>query len=1078
MADRHSQLTAIPAPAQGTDLLWAERGDVPYKLTIQQILDLGGGGVTDHGALTGLGDDDHTQYSLVTGARAFTGSVTVGQNADAATREVIINAAAGQNRQVRWQTGGVTRWQWRVGTGAESGSDAGSGINLEAYSDAGTLIDAPLIIARAAGGNITLARHLAMMASTTSKASWNAAHGTAPSSPVNGDFWTTTAGLFGRINGSTAQFATGGGTATGTNTGDQTITLTGDVTGSGTGSFATTLTAASVLSKLLTVDGAGSGLDADLLDTYEATAFPRKAENATVSGLWTFDGNYIQIDGAAPRLYLNETDQAANDKLWAVRVNSKIFDIALFDDAKSAAVSVIQFTRGTGNVLSSVTIGNSTDQATVSVNGSLSAGVTGTASRTLTIGNNAMTGSPVMVLNSATGVERRISWQTAGSSRWQLGTDNGTESGSSAGSGFFLRALDDAASTIDTPLTIVRAAGGAMTLTRPLVMATGSSSIPSWRSPHGAAPSSPTNGDFWTTTRGLYGRVNGYDTGFVPKRLFTNAGAPNSAGPTRFEVEDGGYSENGSPNTGAIKIALPVSWTDQMMWLRIRGYDYNAAGSTGNGAWEIIVGGYNYAGGTAWYNTSAHITGGRPRFSTVKFGHDGSKCVIQLGVTTDAHQYPKVEVVECSVGYSAATTYDLSTGWAVSRITAETGITYSGTTATLYPGTVDAVASTAAWRDSANWIYAQDFSAQGGWHRNNTSGTGLYNSAHANHFYADSANYWNITFGGQSAGGLRMRTDHAGTIRGYLYGDSSGSGILNDSGNWAVRGLQGGANAGGYLYGNWLQTGGTAFNIDSSGTSCELQMRTSGSVMRGYVYADNNNYIGFLNNAGAWSLRGDSSKNWYSYGLVSAGYGCGSADASMEIGTSRGANGYAYLDFVGDTTYTDYGLRIIRNNGGANTSTVIVTRGTGVFDIYTNEAGDLRFGSSATIRMTVQSDGYIKYAAAGDTSYEIGYRDLPQNVQNATYTFAYSDRGKSVGKTNNTAYTYTVPPNSTTAFPVGTVITVFNYGSSGNISIAQGSGVTIQKGTATGTRTLGPYGVCTILKVSTDVWFISGSELS
>ncbi|MCB8994768.1 MAG: hypothetical protein H6538_04090 [Bacteroidales bacterium] len=38
-----------------------------------------------------------------------------------------------------------------------------------------------------------------------------------------------------------ADFATGGGTATGTNTGDQTITLTGDVTGTGTGSFATTL---------------------------------------------------------------------------------------------------------------------------------------------------------------------------------------------------------------------------------------------------------------------------------------------------------------------------------------------------------------------------------------------------------------------------------------------------------------------------------------------------------------------------------------------------------------------------------------------------------------------------------------------------------------------------------------------------------------------------------------------------------------------------------------------------------------------------------------------------------------------
>jgi len=37
----------------------------------------GGGGVTDHGALTGLTDDDHTQYVLVNGTRAMTGDLTI-----------------------------------------------------------------------------------------------------------------------------------------------------------------------------------------------------------------------------------------------------------------------------------------------------------------------------------------------------------------------------------------------------------------------------------------------------------------------------------------------------------------------------------------------------------------------------------------------------------------------------------------------------------------------------------------------------------------------------------------------------------------------------------------------------------------------------------------------------------------------------------------------------------------------------------------------------------------------------------------------------------------------------------------
>jgi len=42
---------------------------------------------------------------------------------------------------------------------------------------------------------------------TTSAASINLPHGTAPSSPVNGDLWTTTTGLLGYINSATKQFA-------------------------------------------------------------------------------------------------------------------------------------------------------------------------------------------------------------------------------------------------------------------------------------------------------------------------------------------------------------------------------------------------------------------------------------------------------------------------------------------------------------------------------------------------------------------------------------------------------------------------------------------------------------------------------------------------------------------------------------------------------------------------------------------------------------------------------------------------------------------------------------------------------
>lgn len=56
-------------------------------------------------------------------------------------------------------------------------------------------------------------------ASATSLAGFNVPHGTAPTSPVNGDMWTTTAGLFAQINGSTVgPFSSGSGTPGGSTT--------------------------------------------------------------------------------------------------------------------------------------------------------------------------------------------------------------------------------------------------------------------------------------------------------------------------------------------------------------------------------------------------------------------------------------------------------------------------------------------------------------------------------------------------------------------------------------------------------------------------------------------------------------------------------------------------------------------------------------------------------------------------------------------------------------------------------------------------------------------------------------------
>ena len=57
-----------------------------------------GGGVTDHGALTGLNDDDHPQYLLVNGGRALTGDLSAGGN-----RITSLSAALNNGDAVRFE---------------------------------------------------------------------------------------------------------------------------------------------------------------------------------------------------------------------------------------------------------------------------------------------------------------------------------------------------------------------------------------------------------------------------------------------------------------------------------------------------------------------------------------------------------------------------------------------------------------------------------------------------------------------------------------------------------------------------------------------------------------------------------------------------------------------------------------------------------------------------------------------------------------------------------------------------------------------------------------------------------------
>ena len=85
----------------------------------------------------------------------------------------------------------------------------------------------------------------------------------------------------------------------------------------------------------------------------------------------------------------------------------------------------------------------------------------------------------------------------------------------------------------------------------------------------------------------------------------------------------------------------------------------------------------------------------------------------------------------------------------------------------------------------------------------------------------------------------------------------------------------------------------------------------------------------------------------------------GSSDSRLEVGTGGTGNRSAYIDLVGDDTYTDYGFRIARANSGANSSTSLIHRGTGNFIIEANEAADMKFITSDDVRMVIHDDGDV-----------------------------------------------------------------------------------------------------------------------
>lgn len=97
---------------------------------------------------------------------------------------------------------------------------------------------------------------------------------------------------------------------------------------------------------------------------------------------------------------------------------------------------------------------------------------------------------------------------------------------------------------------------------------------------------------------------------------------------------------------------------------------------------------------------------------------------------------------------------------------------------------------------------------------------------------------------------------------------------------------------------------------------------------------------------------------------------------------------------------------------------------------------------------------------------------LPVSTKTGTtYTFVLADAGAVILANNAGAQAYSIPLNSSIAYPVGTLLTVVRYGA-GTLTLDGVGGVTVNTPATKTARA--QYSMISALKLATNEWLLSG----
>jgi hypothetical protein len=183
------------------------------------------------------------------------------------------------------------------------------------------------------------------------------------------------------------------------------------------------------------------------------------------------------------------------------------------------------------------------------------------------------------------------------------------------------------------------------------------------------------------------------------------------------------------------------------------------------------------------------------------------------------------------------------------------------------------------------------------WFRNNSNNTGLYNQANGNHFYSRGGSIWGITGNGGSVVHLQFRLNHESTLKGSVYGDAAGFGLLDSTDSWRVRVDTGGVQ----VYGS-LTVGNS--------TSSDIYMTDTDETTR-RIHC-NSGRIGFLTSSNSWGAYADNSGNWFAANLS----GTNTGDQTNISGNAATATNVAWTGVTGRPTALSQFSNDLGNYGG------------------------------------------------------------------------------------------------------------------------------------------------------------------